>query len=630
MIKSVIVRRIMLLLAISLMLSAALSAAIYFYTGRSYFAKIKAAELIPRAESIAELIEQYQRGYLPEVALTRLLSSDSTLWDAQLHIFDTQGNLFGYSRPSTSENSLSSNLGSDANADGVVRNLQPLALEILKGKQISASVALSGNQVDSLVVGVPIGKNPLIHGAVVLSKPLPELYGVFQSMNTTLTTSVFFAFALVLISSVIASHQIIRPLNRVRDAAMAIADGQFHIRADEKQKGEIGELAFSLNHLSSRLSRTITDLELERGRLLEILNGLSEGIIALDAAGSITHINPKLLKLFNHAQAPASADPLALIPDQELWDRFITVMNQKTNISCTMTVRSAILGVTLTPLKNDDRQIVGAVGLFRDITESERLEQTRRDYVANVSHELRTPIASLRGLAEALKDNLIHSDKDKQRYYGYILRESMRLSQLIDDLLELSRLQSGAAALKPRQVDLKTLLPAICGPYRVATDEIGIQFDLPDNLEHCPNVFGNPDRIEQVLHILLDNAIKFTSEDGLISLKISWDQNKVYLSVRDTGQGISEQDLPYVFDRFYKADKAHSGMGAGLGLSIAREILSLMNERIWAESRPLEGSCFTFTLSVDHQREQGQEQRQTSAPQPLPEEDERRQNAVGI
>jgi two-component system sensor histidine kinase ResE len=613
MIKSVIVRRIMILLAISLMLSAALSAAIYFYTTRSYFAKIKAAELIPRAETIAELVEQYQRGYLPEVALTRLLSSDSTLWDAQLHIFDNQGNLYvGYYRPFTSENSLGVNLEpEEENVSKVIQNLQPLALEILKGKQISASVALSGNQVDSLVVGVPIGKNPLIHGAVVLSKPLPELYAVFQSMNTTLTTSVFFAFALVLISSVIVSHQIIRPLNRVRNAAMAIADGQFHIRADEKQKGEIGELAFSLNHLSSRLSRTIADLELERGRLLEILNGLSEGIIALDAAGSITHINPKLLKLFNHAQTPPGTDPLSLIPDQELWSRFIAAMNQKTTVNCTMTVRNAILGVTLTPLKNDDQQIVGAVGLFRDITESERLEQTRRDYVANVSHELRTPIASLRSLAEALKDDLIHSDKDKQRYYGYILRESMRLSQLIDDLLELSRLQSGAVALKPRKVDLKALLPAICEPYRITTDEIGIQFELPDNLEHCPDIFGNPDRIEQILHILLDNAIKFTSEDGLVSLKVFWDQDKVYLSVRDTGQGISEQDLPYVFERFYKADKAHSGRGTGLGLSIAREILSLMDERIWVESRLHEGSCFTFTLSVDHPQAQAQRQSDT-------------------
>ncbi|MDR1206394.1 MAG: HAMP domain-containing protein [Peptococcaceae bacterium] len=605
MIKSVIVRRIMILLAISLMLSATLSAVIYFYTTRSYFTKIKAAELIPRAETIADMVEQYQRGYLPEVALARLLSSDSTLWDAQLYIFDTQGSLF-ISQRSTSENALSANLEPGESVSNVVQNLRPLALEILKGRQISTNVALSGNQVDSLVVGVPIGKNPLIHGAVVLSKPLPELYAAFQSMNTTLTTSVFFAFALVLISSVVVSHQIIRPLNRVRNAAMAIADGQFHIRADEKQKGEIGELAFSLNHLSSRLSRTIADLELERGRLLEILDGLSEGIVALDAAGTITHINPKLLKLFNHKEAPPGADPLSLIPDQDLWNRFITAMKQKTTVSFTMTVRSAILGVTLTPLKNDDHQIVGAVGLFRDITESERLEQTRRDYVANVSHELRTPIASLRSLAEALKDDLIHSDKDKQRYYGYILRESMRLSQLIDDLLELSRLQSGAVALKPQSVDLKALLPAICEPYRITTDEIGIQFELPDNLEHCPDIFGNPDRIEQVLHILLDNAIKFTSEDGLVSLKVAWDQNKVYLSVRDTGQGISEQDLPYVFERFYKADKAHSGMGTGLGLSIAREILSLMDERIWAESRLHEGSCFTFTLSANHPQDLGQ------------------------
>jgi PAS domain S-box-containing protein len=595
----------MLLLAISLKLSAAMSAFIYFYTTRSFFAKIKAAELIPRAESIAELIEQYQRGYLPEVALTRLLNSDSTLWDAQLHIFDIEGNLFGYSRSSADPSNTSApTLEEDINK--VAQNLRFLTREILKGKQISSSVALSGSQIDSLVVGVPIGKDP-IYGAVFLSKPLPELYAVFQGMNATLLISVLLTFALVLISSVLASHQIIRPINQIRDAAMAIADGQFHVRADEKQKGEIGELAFSLNHLSSRLSGTIGDLELERGRLLEILNGLSEGIIALDAGGNITHINPALLKLFHRAQMPPDTDPLTLIPDPELWNLFMAAMNQKITVTHTMTVRNIILRVTLTPLKDENQTIAGAVGLFRDITESERLEQTRRDYVANVSHEFRTPIASLRSLAEALKDGLIHSEKDKQRYYGYILRESMRLGQLINDLLELSRLQSGNIALKPKKVDLKELLPAICEPYRITTDEIGIHFELPTNLEQCPNTFGNPNRIEQVLRILLDNAIKFTSEDGRVSLKVAWDRQKVYISVHDTGHGISEQDLPYVFDRFYKADKAHSGMGTGLGLSIAREILSLMNERIWAESKPQEGSCFTFTLSVDQQAEEMRE-----------------------
>ena len=237
----------------------------------------------------------------------------------------------------------------------------------------------------------------------------------------------------------------------------------------------------------------------------------------------------------------------------------------------------------------------GAVGLFSDVTQMERLERTRREYVSNVSHELRTPLTAVRALVEPLKEGMVTKEEDRMRYYDIILREVMRLSRLINDQLELSRLQSGGVAIEKRRIQLDDLIYDVCDRYNSIAEEHGLQLNIETDLSSCPSVWANADRVEQMFIILLDNAIKYT-EAGSVNVRVGWDAEKVTITVRDTGIGISEQDLPYVFDRFYKVDKAHSGKGSGLGLSIARELLNRMDEQIWVESEKGVGSAFSFTV----------------------------------
>ena len=230
--------------------------------------------------------------------------------------------------------------------------------------------------------------------------------------------------------------------------------------------------------------------------------------------------------------------------------------------------------------------------MIQDVTEAARLEQTRRDYVANVSHELRTPLASLRGLTDALHDGLVKKEEDKQRYYGYIQREAIRLSRLIDDLLELSRLQSGAVAIACRDMRVNDLIYAVADRYSAIARDGGntLSVAMPQG-EHT--AYGNPDRCEQVLIALLDNAIKHSSS-GEIKLCVDEEKERYTLSVVNPGS-IDEADITHIFERFYKADRAHSGEGTGLGLAIAREIMELMGEKIWAESANGEVKfCFTI------------------------------------
>ncbi|NLF27614.1 MAG: cell wall metabolism sensor histidine kinase WalK [Clostridiales bacterium] len=391
-----------------------------------------------------------------------------------------------------------------------------------------------------------------------------------------------------------------RQLRALRDVAVAVAKGDLDARADERMTGELGQLGKALNNLSYQLSRNMYLLIIERNRLKQMLNGLSEGIVAVNAKGRITHRNPALERMFEaQRSAPARGERLKLIPDQGVWDDFDRAIRGGEVIARNLELPERVLRIVISPLIDEIGTTAGAVGLFSDITQLERLERTRRDYVANVSHEMRTPLTAMRALIEPLKEGMVATEEMRMRYYDIILREIMRLSRLINDLMELSRLQSGTLGIQTERLKLGTLVSDVCERYQAIAEDHALNFRATVDFSKVPPVVANTDRVEQLLVILLDNAIKYTPEGGTVSVDAAWDDQRVTLSVRDTGIGIAPEDLPFVFDRFYKVDKAHSGMGSGLGLSIARELLRWMGEDIWVKSEKGLGSEFGFTIRRD-------------------------------
>ena len=389
----------------------------------------------------------------------------------------------------------------------------------------------------------------------------------------------------------------VRQISSLRDVAVKVSGGDFDAHADENMPGEMGELAKALNNLSYQLSRNMYMLIVERNRLKHMLNGLSEGIIAIDAEGQITHINPAIEGMFEQKKVSVGLPDARMkyVPDKSVWEDFDAVIKSGEAVTRTFNHREMTLRMTITPIVDEIGATAGAVGLFSDVTQMERLERTRREYVSNVSHELRTPLTAVRALVEPLKEGMVTKEEDRMRYYDIILREVMRLSRLINDQLELSRLQSGGVAIEKHRMQLDDLIYDVCDRYNSIAEEHGLQLNIETDLSDCPSVWANADRVEQMFIILLDNAIKYT-EAGSVNVRVGWDDEKVTITVRDTGIGISEQDLPYVFDRFYKVDKAHSGKGSGLGLSIAKELLNRMDEQIWVESEKGVGSAFSFTV----------------------------------
>ena len=572
MFKDTILRRIVVIILLSVLLSAVLTTAAFYYSGGRVFSGIKAKELRPRAEYLANITAEYLQGLITKESYERSIGRGFKVWDASMYAYDACGDLFAYP----------ANEDSAVNKDAISGLLQ----NVLKGESVYSP---NTKNHAGVLIGEPVvSRFGNVIGALFLVKPLNELNAAMGSLIYALIISMIASSLIMILPAYLGSRSIVRPIRQMNVTANAMAGGNFTAKAEEEGTDELVQLGRSLNHLSAALSATISDLTLEKNRLHAVINGIGEGIIAIDAEGKIIKTNSAALRLLGGSYA----DDITALPAYRQAAEDIGCVLGGETVSKELKVRDRILRVAITPLTDGGRG-EGAVMLVRDITEASRLEQTRTEYVANVSHELRTPIASIRGLADALNDGLVKKDEDKARYYGYILRESMRLSRLIDDLLELSRLQSGTIAFKKQFISINELIEDVADRYVSAAREKGLNVEI--DIGEPYKVYTNPDRAEQVLVALTDNAIKY-GYSGTLRFSAEKKGDSLYISVSNPGS-IADEDIDHVFERFYKADKAHAGQGTGLGLSIVNEVLELLGERIWVKSE--NGTVtFTFTLST--------------------------------
>lgn len=577
--KTTFLTRTLIIILITVTLSAVFTALVFNYTGTRVFANQKAEEISPRAKYIAEMTADYLRGYIGVQSYKRAIGGEEyRIWDASLYIYNAAGQLFVY--PDNTDNTAN------------LKALESYISRVLAGEVIASP--LSSGDI-GVIVGEPVvvGDSVVI-GAVFLIKSLNEVRTALGGLTIALIISMIAVMASMMIPAYLTSKRMMNPLKQMNEVAIAMAEGNFSVRAKETGSYELMNLAKSFNRLSDELSRTIGYLTHERNRLFAVINGLGEGIIAADSQNNITLYNPAAVRLLGGGAESPIRDLPAFLPILEAISSDFKDLKPRFG---EIKMRNRILSFTVTPLfDSNHRASKETVTLIRDVTESVRLEQTRREYVANVSHELRTPVSSIRSLADALNDGLIRDEGDRARYYGYILRESIRLSHLIDDLLELSRLQSGAVAIDKQRMDAIEMLYDVADRYASIAGEknMAIHLNLPEDVQNIAEAYSNPDRAEQVLIILLDNAIKH-ADTGDIDVTLTDAGNKLTISVENDGN-ISEDDISHIFERFYKVDKSHSGKGTGLGLSIASEIMALLKERIWVECE--EGRIkFAFELS---------------------------------
>ena len=425
-------------------------------------------------------------------------------------------------------------------------------------------------------------------GYVLAGRPMRTLSDAALSFRNRMLISMGVLLMTMVAVSIFSAKRAVRPARIITEMAVRLVEGEQVTLPENLPGEEIREIAGALNQMSASVAQAISDLKCEKETMALILEGLSEGILAVDEKGGILHENAAAWSLLGGEETDAYRavmDALREDSPEEHWDRKFAAGD-----------RVLYFAVSRLPSESKLPRSRGTVALIRDITEQERLERTRHDYVANISHELRTPLASIRGLGEGLRDGLVTEDKDRQRYYNIIVEEVTRLSRLVNDMLELSSLQSNPAAFEMERVDPNELIYDLHDRNSSLFSEKQIAFErvLPE--EPLPDIRSNEDRLSQVLTIFLDNARKFTPEGGTVSLGAEKTEAGTRFFVRDTGIGMDEETQRLAFDRFHQAERSHSGKGSGLGLSIAKEVLQKMGVNIALKSALGEGSEFSFTI----------------------------------
>ncbi len=397
--------------------------------------------------------------------------------------------------------------------------------------------------------------------------------------------------------AVLASRRLRARIDELQQALVAPVTGRAGRRLGWTRPSAVAELANTVNEAAQHTQSQLDAASAEQERLRAVLNGMVEGVLVLDRDGTTLLANRRLRELFDAWGNVEGRTPLELIRRPEI-DEALSRVSRKEPVSIEIALaadRHVEMHAVLFP---DEGRLLGTVAVFHDVTEIRRLEGMRRDFVANVSHELRTPLAAIRGFAETLLGSDVGTEQRDQQL-GVILRHSERLSALIEDLLELSRIEGHRTPLELQPVDVA----ALC---RNALRDLQPRFDerqITNQLEVGTTLQASADRrsIEQVLLNLLDNALKYTELGGEIVVTLQDEPGRFRIEVADTGIGIPEADLGRIFERFYRVEKARTRDhgGTGLGLSIVKHLVQAMRGEVFVESREGEGTTVSVRLPLE-------------------------------
>jgi two-component system phosphate regulon sensor histidine kinase PhoR len=408
-----------------------------------------------------------------------------------------------------------------------------------------------------------------------------ELAPLLGALRTAWLVAGAVALAAALGLALLLSGSVLRPIREMRRMASAIASGDPSYRLPLRFGDELGEIAAALQQMSEQLRERAEHATREKEQLQAVLNGMVEGVLVVDSDQRIVLGNQHLRDFFGVAGVlKAAADS-----DQPV-SRAIEVTHPAHRTLRVHAVRLPPVGAAGG----------GTVAVLHDVTELMQLEKMRREFVANASHELRTPLAAIRGFAETLLGGAALSEADRRAYLEVIDRHARRLSALVGDLLELSRIESRETVLERAPIDMARLAETLLHDWRARLDESQLTAAL--HSQRPAIAWGDAQACEQILSNLLDNAIKYTEPGGHIQVRLGGDERLVRVEVADTGMGIPERDLSRIFERFYRVDPARSRSqgGTGLGLAIVKHLVQNLGGEIQVESQLGRGSTFSFSL----------------------------------
>ena len=589
-------------------------------------------------------LSTYFTGQMRQIRLenltSQLLAQASIIADASIPLLSTDHDLPAINNQALRWAHLIDARVTIIGLDGSVLGESDASYELMDnlGKRPEVVAALSRGTGDSIrlsrTVGIEMSYVALAIeneseqlGVARVAVPLSIIEANLSGFRPTIFASTLVIALLAIVLALLIAERTARPVRELTAAAGQLAGGNLDARLLPTTIDEVGRLTTAFNLMADQLRLDVVTLAEERSRLETVLTHMADGVLITDSTGNVQQINPAAADLLGTSEEAALGRTLAQVVRYyqiiELWQRCLQENSEQVE-AMELGVEAHFFQVIVTPF--EDADLHSYLVIIQDLTRIRRLETARRDFVANISHELRTPLAGLKALVDTLRDGALDDPPAAKRFLNRIDIEVDSLTQMVQELLELSRIESGQVPLKLVATSVRDIIVPPVERLRpqAARASLALEIDTNDDL---PCVLADADRAQQVIANLVHNAIKFTPPGGRIKIRayqpkhraqnvqplsqesdylISSDNvgqqlhstitTQVIIEVSDSGVGIPSDDLPRIFERFYKADRARSGGGTGLGLAIAKHIVQAHNGVIWVESAEGAGSTFLFSL----------------------------------
>ncbi len=434
---------------------------------------------------------------------------------------------------------------------------------------------------------------------IYVTDSMQEVNEIITNMFINIFWAMLFGLLISLILGFFLSRTIISPISTLQHRSESMAEGDFTHKIEVRSRDEIGRLTIAFNEMAGKINTSLEEIQAEKNKVEAILLHMTDAVLAYDNTGALIHINPAGDKLLGEDKEKSFDDLFDMLGANISLYRILYIDSVET-IERDIEFRGKSLKAFFAPFNTERSVTAGVVVVFQDITRRQMLDNARREFVANVSHELRTPLTTIKTYAETISDMGEDSVNDSVLHFiNVIENEADRMTRLVKDLLTLSQLDSSKVMERRKKFDLAALVSSVTEKLSIPAKTTGHIIKLDINMS-SPTCFGEPDAIEQVLTNIISNAIKYTPGGGKVAISCYGDFSKAYITVKDNGIGIPASDLPRIFERFYRVDKARSRQsgGTGLGLAIAKEIIERHDGTIVIESPEQKGTVVKITLPL--------------------------------
>ena len=552
--------------------------------------RIELAQYSIREEILKERDESMPK---LEGSLAAILREFSTTDINEIQVIDNRNRILA-----TSDSNNQSLVGQTTSVE-----LVRMAISRSTRQELIALSEDSGNRVWVLATPIldTVGPDGEVIGAIYIESDIERVFEQMNEITRIFAGGTAMALIITIILGILVARTITRPISDMRRQAQAMAKGNFSRKVRVYGTDEIGQLAIAFNNMTNRLQEAQSTTEAERRKLSSVLSNMTDGVIATDRKGRIILINDPALELLHVSREATLNRPIASVLgiDQDYSFEDLIYMKDSVNLNFSTNDAPYILRANFSVIQKETGFVNGLITVLHDITEQEKIDMERREFVANVSHELRTPLTTMRSYLEALADGAWQDENIAPHFLNVTQTETERMIRLVNDLLQLSKMDSQEYELKREFVEFNKFFARIIDRFEMAKSQNVEFIRLLPETSYFVDI--DTDKLTQVIDNIISNALKYSPDGGNIRFGFTVHDNMLKVMISDDGMGIPKENVGRIFDRFYRVDRARARSmgGTGLGLAIAREMIEAHGGKIWAESEEGVGTTIFFTLPFE-------------------------------